>query len=99
MNRTHEHRRIGRGWARAAAVAVGGLGVLTAGSLSGCANAGEGAFSGAAIGALGGMGIGSAFGAMGKGAAIGAIGGAIGGAILGDQNNRNDMRAGIHNDW
>jgi hypothetical protein len=67
------------------------LGVLSSAAvLGGCNNAGEGALSGGALGALAGMGIGSVFGDMGKGAAIGAIGGAIGGAVLGDQNARNN---------
>lgn len=56
---------------------------------SGCSNAGEGAFSGGALGALAGMGLGSLSGNMGKGAAAGAIIGAVGGAIIGDQNDRN----------
>jgi osmotically inducible lipoprotein OsmB len=56
--------------------------------LSGCNNAGEGAFSGAALGALAGMGLGSLSGDMGKGAAAGAIIGGVGGAVLGDQNAR-----------
>ncbi|MBS0198713.1 MAG: hypothetical protein JSR77_18350 [Planctomycetes bacterium] len=58
-------------------------------SVPGCNNAFQGALSGASLGALGGMGIGSVFGAMGQGAAIGAIAGGIGGAIIGDQNARN----------
>lgn len=57
-------------------------------TLSGCNNAGEGAFSGAALGALAGMGLGSLSGDMGKGAAAGAIIGGVGGAVLGDQNRR-----------
>lgn len=55
---------------------------------SGCNNAGEGAVSGAALGALVGMGLGSLSGDMGKGAAAGALIGGAGGAILGDQNSR-----------
>lgn len=55
---------------------------------AGCDNAGEGAFSGAALGALAGMGIGSIYGDMGKGAAIGAIAGGLGGLFVGDQNQR-----------
>lgn len=62
--------------------------VLSAAGLSGCNNALQGGTSGAALGALAGMGIGSLTGDMGKGAAIGAITGAISGGILGDQNRR-----------
>ncbi|MBX3315802.1 MAG: hypothetical protein KF902_02945 [Phycisphaeraceae bacterium] len=54
----------------------------------GCNNAGQGAASGAAIGALAGMGLGSLSGNMGKGAAAGAIIGGVGGLIIGDQNAR-----------
>jgi outer membrane lipoprotein SlyB len=74
-------------------VRIGVLGAVLAVSTfsgSGCNNAGEGAFSGGALGALAGMGIGSLSGNMGKGAAAGAIIGAIGGALVGDQNDRND---------
>ena len=67
--------------------AVLATGALT---LTGCNNAGEGALSGAALGALIGMGIGSTQGEMGDGAAIGALAGAGLGAIIGDQNQRND---------
>ncbi len=67
-------------------------------SILGCENAGQGAVSGGAIGALGGLAIGSLSGDAGKGAAIGAISGAIAGGIIGDQNNRaaerqRDMRS------
>ena len=61
---------------------------LVAASMAGCNNAGQGAASGATLGALAGMGLGSLTGDMGKGAAAGAIVGGIGGLILGDQNNR-----------
>lgn len=57
--------------------------------LAGCNNAGEGALSGAALGALGGLAVGSVTGSAGKGAAIGAVAGGIGGAVIGDQNQRN----------
>ncbi len=60
----------------------------------GCNNAGEGAISGGAIGALGGLAIGSLTGSAGAGAAIGAVSGAIGGAVIGDQNQRNAQNAG-----
>ena len=56
--------------------------------LTSCNNAWQGGASGAALGALAGMGIGSLTGDMGKGAAAGAIVGGVGGAILGDQNRR-----------
>ncbi len=64
---------------------------------SGCSNAGEGALSGAGLGALAGLGIGSMTGSAGKGAAIGAIAGGIGGAVLGDQNERRERNKS--NDW
>jgi hypothetical protein len=57
--------------------------------MSGCDNAVEGGASGAALGALVGLGLGSLTGDMGKGAAAGALVGGLGGAILGDQNRRN----------
>lgn len=69
-----------------------GLG-LSASLLVGCANAGEGAFSGAAVGALTGLTIGSIFGEAGTGAAVGALGGAAIGGVIGDQNQRADHRA------
>jgi uncharacterized protein YcfJ len=62
-------------------------------ALTGCSNAGEGAFSGAALGALGGLTIGSLSGDAGEGAAIGAVSGAIVGGVIGDQNNRNARRS------
>lgn len=74
----HASRRIG--WLTGIA--------LTMATVTGCNNAGQGAASGAALGALAGMGIGSLSGNMGKGAAAGAIVGGIGGLIIGDQNNR-----------
>ncbi len=61
---------------------------LTMATVTGCNNAGQGAVSGATLGALAGMGIGSLSGNMGKGAAAGAIIGGVGGLIIGDQNNR-----------
>lgn len=61
---------------------------------SGCNNALEGGLSGAGLGALAGMGIGSLSGNMGKGAALGAIAGGLGGAILGDQNQRSSSNWG-----
>lgn len=72
---------------RGAMAIFASAGLLTA---TGCNNAGEGALTGGALGALAGMGLGSLTGDMGKGAAAGAIIGAVGGAILGDQNNRAD---------
>ena len=59
----------------------------------GCENAGQGAVSGAGIGALSGLAIGSLTGSAGKGAAIGAIAGGVGGAVIGDQNRRNNEAA------
>jgi hypothetical protein len=60
---------------------------------AGCNNAAEGALSGAAIGALGGLAIGSLTGGSGTGAATGAV--------IGDQNKRNDERARdrYNDDW
>jgi len=57
---------------------------------SGCSTAGEGLLSGAGIGALAGLIIGSTVGAAGEGAAIGAAVGGVSGAVIGDQNERND---------
>lgn len=59
---------------------------------AGCQTAGQGAVSGGAVGALGGLAIGSLSGDAGKGAAIGAISGAVGGGIIGDQNRRAEQR-------
>jgi hypothetical protein len=58
-------------------------------ALTGCNNAGQGAFTGGAAGALGGLAIGSLSGDTGEGAAIGAVSGALVGGVLGDQNARN----------
>jgi outer membrane lipoprotein SlyB len=69
---------------------LGAVFAATALASTGCNNAGEGALSGGALGALAGMGLGSLSGNMGKGAAAGAIIGAVGGALIGDQNDRND---------
>jgi uncharacterized protein YcfJ len=74
---------------RALAVLGGALAVT---ALSGCSNAGEGLFSGAALGATTGLIIGSMNGEAGEGAAVGAVAGALGGAIIGDQNERNARR-------
>lgn len=67
------------------------IGTLTWGVLvaSGCNNGVEGAMTGAALGSLIGMGLGSLSGDMGKGAAAGALLGGGMGAVIGDQNNRN----------
>lgn len=80
----------------AKAAAACGLMIALA-STTGCNNAGEGALSGAGLGALAGLGIGSLTGNAGTGAAIGAIAGGVGGAVLGDQNERNSRRG--NNDW
>lgn len=77
---THQNRSRRLGW-------VTGLALVGA-TVTGCNNAGQGAVSGATLGALAGMGIGSLSGNMGKGAAAGAIIGGVGGAVLGDQNRR-----------
>lgn len=63
-------------------------GAMAMGS-AGCDNGLQGLGSGAALGAVAGMGLGSLSGNMGKGAAAGAIIGGLGGLILGDQNRRN----------
>lgn len=72
--------------------AIGLFSTVTLAPLAGCDNAGQGLFSGAALGALAGLGIGSITGDMGKGAAIGAIAGGVGGLLIGDQNDRNSRR-------
>ncbi len=79
---THAPRNASRRLGVLAGVALLGA------TVSGCNNAGQGAVSGATLGALAGMGIGSLSGDMGKGAAAGAIIGGVGGAIIGDQNRR-----------
>lgn len=86
--RTHSRLRI---------LSVCGLLAATALAGGGCSNAGEGAISGAGLGALAGLGIGSLTGSAGKGAAIGAIAGGLGGAVLGDQNERKERNRS--NDW
>jgi len=70
----------------AALSAIIGFGLVA----SGCNNAGEGALSGAGLGAAGGAAIGSLYGDVGKGAIIGAVAGGLGGAVIGDQNERRD---------
>ncbi len=67
--------------------------ILGASVLGGCDSAGEGLFSGAALGAVTGLVIGSMSGDAGEGAAIGAVLGGAGGAIVGDQNKRNRENA------
>ena len=74
-------------FARTALSAAAGAGIVF--GLSGCNNAGEGAFAGAALGALSGLAIGSLSGNAGDGAAIGAVSGALIGGVIGDQNERN----------
>ena len=82
-----------------------GLAAVAAGAMAfaslagGCNNAGEGAMSGALLGGLAGMGIGSLTGDMGKGAAAGAILGGVGGAVLGDQNDRSGRQSNYGNEW
>jgi outer membrane lipoprotein SlyB len=85
LNTALQGKQNSRGWRLVLACAAS-LPMLTLSA--GCNNAGEGAFSGAALGALVGMGLGSLSGDMGKGAAAGALIGGAGGAILGDQNSR-----------
>lgn len=69
--------------------------MLTTLGMGGCDNAGEGLFSGAALGAVTGLVIGSMSGNAGEGAALGAVIGGAGGAIVGDQNERNRENAYI----
>lgn len=59
---------------------------------TGCESAGQGAVSGGAVGALGGLAIGSLSGNAGTGAAIGAVSGAIAGGVIGDQNQKAERR-------
>lgn len=92
LNRRAVASGSSRSMGRLAAVSVLGAGVLF--GSSGCNNALEGGLSGAGLGALAGMGIGSLSGNMGKGAALGAIAGGLGGAILGDQNQRSSSNWG-----
>lgn len=67
--------------------------LLTMGTLGGCDNAGEGLFTGAALGAVTGLVIGSANGEAGEGAALGAVIGAVAGSIIGDQNEERRQNA------
>lgn len=83
--------RIRSSWTAAAIVALGGLSL----TMGGCDNAGEGLFTGAALGAVTGLIIGSMNGEAGEGAALGAVIGGAGGAIVGDQNQRNRENAYI----
>ncbi len=76
---------------RTLGVAAGAATLL---SMSGCNNAGQGLFSGAALGATTGLILGSMTGEAGEGAAAGAVIGALGGAIIGDQNERNARNHG-----
>jgi hypothetical protein len=57
-------------------------------TLTGCNNGVQGAFSGAALGSLAGLGIGSVTGDRSDAVTMGAILGGVGGAIIGDQNAR-----------
>ena len=82
-----QNRRIANAALGSAAALAMGLG------MTGCNNAGEGAFTGAALGALGGLAIGSLTGDAGKGATIGAVSGGLTGAVIGDQNQRNRQNA------
>jgi len=80
---------------RAAKALVLSSAVLAGGTMTGCDNAGEGLFSGAALGAVSGLIIGSTTGNAGEGAAIGAAIGGASGAVIGDQNQRNRENAYI----
>ena len=81
-------------WARYRNIVGTGAALVTVMALSsGCENAGQGAVSGASIGALSGLAIGSMSGNAGRGAATGAIIGGVGGAAIGDQNRRRSEEA------
>lgn len=82
---TTQHTRKTRHAGKAMLTAAMLLGVST---LGGCNSAGEGLFSGAALGALTGLALGSLSGNAGEGAVAGTIIGAAGGAVLGDINER-----------
>lgn len=62
--------------------------VLGASTLGGCETAGEGLFTGAILGTLTGLALGSLDGNAGEGALTGLIIGSAGGAIIGDANER-----------
>jgi hypothetical protein len=99
---TTRNRQSGtrHGFARRAwRVAAVGAALVFASAAGGCNNAGEGALSGAILGGMAGMGLGSLTGDMGKGAAAGAIIGGVGGAVIGDQNNRSGRRNSNGNEW
>jgi Glycine zipper len=82
-----EPRKSKRMGLAAKAVLSGAL-IVGAGSLGGCDNAGQGMFSGAVLGTLTGLALGSLDGNAGEGALTGLIVGTAGGAIIGDQNER-----------
>ena len=71
-------------------ILVSGLTLSAFSVATGCNNAGEGALSGAALGAGAGAIIGSFTGSAGLGAIIGGAAGALGGGVIGDQNARNN---------
>ncbi len=81
-------RHVTSGWLAVSAVGVASAGLM----LGGCETGGQGAVTGASVGALSGLAIGSLSGNAGQGAAIGAIAGGAGGAVLGDQNRRQNER-------
>jgi len=90
---TTKIRRTGsrtRGTSVLAGVCMGAL------ILGGCDNAGQGLFTGAALGAASGTALGSLSGDAGEGAIIGTIVGDLGGAIIGDQNERNARANGTY---
>ena len=94
MHANHASQHDRKGFVKVALAST----VLAVGmTAAGCNNAGEGAVSGAALGALVGMGLGSLSGDMGTGAAAGALIGGAGGAIIGDQNERRERHD--RNDW
>ena len=73
---------------RSSQIVLTGALLLGASTLTGCNNAGEGMFTGAILGTLTGLALGSLDGNAGEGALTGLIIGTAGGAIIGDANER-----------
>jgi len=91
----HTQQSVSRSKLGLKAIALSGA-VLLAGTLGGCESAGEGLFTGAALGAVTGLVIGSMNGEAGEGAALGAVIGGVGGSIIGDQNAERRRNSGYH---
>lgn len=92
MHTVYTHKTTTRSRAGIRALVLSGA-LVSVGMLGGCDNAGEGLFTGAALGAVTGLVIGSFSGDAGEGAALGAVIGGASGAVLGDQNERNRENA------